>query len=1547
MDQSILKPGDVIGKYQVVRCLGVGGMGEVQLVIHQQLHSYRALKLLRPDLVSRDPIFGERFLREARIASRIQHKNIIQVMDVENDTASGFFYIVMEYVNGNSLQDVLRAGKLSEGQAVHIISEVVNGLAAASELGLVHRDIKPANIMISQEGEVKLADLGIAKAADDDVSMTLTMDNTVVGTPAYSSPEQCSDAHDVDVRADIYSLGATLYEMVTSIPPFAGANTFDTIAHVLSDEPVRPRRLNPEISEELEALILRMMAKDREQRPQTIAELQELLKPFRAANADIPPELKGLIHERVEREVQARTSTVITAYRKRQKGERLISLSVLIALLAAGCIFFIYRSGRSQLEIRRWKAEAAKLENEKKELAAQVTSLKNQMERNRQNYLETIGKLEKTNQARELEIFQLKNMQSARPADPPARTEEPAPEKTEPAPKQAEKPSSADVSGPKEPGSPVLPASNIPVTIEERIVHVETRLKELRESPKSDPAPKMQVQIGKERYSFRQFQIQIRTEQLKRLRFQQRVRDRARLLRREGSFDEAKTRAVQEKFARHTKERTDWGYNEKDLKFAESLIADLRSKEVDPNLTVTDSTYSRYSGPLIMSVLSGRIQHAHRIMAVLLSRYADTAPLAQNKNLLQKTGTGSDAKAAEMILTSGGFDSMTEILLPVSNRRPFPQKLIEALLYLDHNVAERDKDGNTALHLAAGAGDQDIVMMLVALDADVNARNRRGETPLFAASRNGHKLIVQMLQKLGADPKLRNGEGKTAADFRTVGDFKLAVERGDTRKVAEILRNKQADPNTVFADGNTALHIACTKGNAAMIKTLLDAGADPNIRQVHNSKRTALQLSLSQPKKIDLDIVDLLLKHGADPNPGFNSWSLLMELCQGNWWVRKLSSQNDQIRLLRLLLSSKKIQLTGNYRGVECSYLCAALSWKRSSAFVSEFLKHIDRFSAGDPVLVYAIANDYPETVVREIIDKGADVNAVQPGYRLPREKRESRTSLWCAVEKKQPAIVKLLLSKGADPQWKNSAGKSITDIQTTPEIRRELRNAPRHAPAPQSPAPVQPSGDRNAAADPSGGERQRQNQEFKEKQSAAYQKFMRSKLRVYRNRGDREAVAKAFEQLDAAALQRLLAQNDISMADLSFVAGRLGSLLLTSPVPPAPAPLGRRSAEYIRSIRVGAVLASVIQFRTGSSGWDTRKIHEYLSFCFQNGYRFERTELMWPLMGQSPTSRLRNRKEQRNYLALVEFLLIHPESILLDRILQATVDNPRTTVENIVLRTVGFDDFPVWIEQLAIQKKLNAIDKTSSNLLDRIFLRSYALPNLTGEHLRCLETLTGAGFLYQVLTREDQDLIRAIRAGDLQAMEQAVKSGADPLKPYPALVNALWFASSDGVKYNPAIIRRLLELKVPVRPEKKSDSCKSPLAAAIDHSNRGIALLLISRGADLDDSSALEAACRRNDTDMADRLLKGGTRPGRGYSQATSPDGAMSKEKRYTSELLFTALENRAGQVAMMLLQKYEFQYSQRNADGKTLLEVADSDPALKPAADMIRRKIRKPARP
>jgi len=455
----LLRKNDVIGKYRVERCLGYGGMGEVYLVRHLYLNTLRALKLLRPTESVQGTVLSERFLREAKIASRIQHKNLIAVMDVENDSESGFFYIVMEYVNGNSLQEILKNGPLSEDQAIHIVAEVAEALSAAAEFNLVHRDIKPANIMISLESEVKLADLGIAKSSDEDVSMTLTIDNTLVGTPAYTSPEQCRNAHNVDTRADIYSLGATLYEMVTGKPPFEGANSFDTIAHVLGEEPVSPDILNPNLSPELTALIRRMMAKRPEDRPQNIAELKDELKKFRIYNAVIPLELKSLIHETVEKEVQERTSTVIANYRKKRKTELIGASLATTVLLIVVCIIIVVKNGTYRREIKSYQDKVAQLEKENTNrenlLRALRENLKHQEKFNIQlrgpyaaaetikQLKEKISELERQNQSLQerIETTAAEKPKPAESSAPPQVTQTPPPA---PAPSPAAAPSSPE-----------------------------------------------------------------------------------------------------------------------------------------------------------------------------------------------------------------------------------------------------------------------------------------------------------------------------------------------------------------------------------------------------------------------------------------------------------------------------------------------------------------------------------------------------------------------------------------------------------------------------------------------------------------------------------------------------------------------------------------------------------------------------------------------------------------------------------------------------------------------------------------------------------------------------------------------------------------------------------------------------------------------------------------------------------------------------------------------------------------------------------------------
>ena len=281
IDEELLKnvscqPGDIIGKYRIIRCLGIGGMGEVYLVEHTLLNTLCALKLLRKEVAREDPDLRVRLLREARLAIQIQHPNLIAVLDAELEDSSDFYYIVMEYVDGVSIENILASGPMLEERALEIITDVAEALKTAAEHRIIHRDIKPANIMLSTAGVVKVADLGIAKVeSDSNHNMTLTMDNAVLGTPNYASPEQLRSSHQVDCRADIYSMGATLYHMLTGQRPFEAESVFGVMANVLEKELPPAHQVNPGVSVKTSALISRMMAKKRDARP---ADFDVLLK---------------------------------------------------------------------------------------------------------------------------------------------------------------------------------------------------------------------------------------------------------------------------------------------------------------------------------------------------------------------------------------------------------------------------------------------------------------------------------------------------------------------------------------------------------------------------------------------------------------------------------------------------------------------------------------------------------------------------------------------------------------------------------------------------------------------------------------------------------------------------------------------------------------------------------------------------------------------------------------------------------------------------------------------------------------------------------------------------------------------------------------------------------------------------------------------------------------------------------------------------------------------------------------------------------------------
>lgn len=287
-------PQHLSDRYELGEILGFGGMSEVHLARDLRLHRDVAVKVLRADL-ARDPSFYLRFRREAQNAAALNHPAIVAVYDTgEAATSSGPLpYIVMEYVDGVTLRDIVHNdGPMPPRRALEVISDACQALNFSHQHGIVHRDVKPANIMISKSGAVKVMDFGIARAlADSGNSVTRTA--AVIGTAQYLSPEQAR-GESVDPRSDVYSLGCVLYEMITGEPPFVGDSPVAVAYQHVREDPVPPSQRHAGISPELDAVVLKALAKNPDNRYQTAAEMRADL--VRVHSGEKPEAPKVLTH---------------------------------------------------------------------------------------------------------------------------------------------------------------------------------------------------------------------------------------------------------------------------------------------------------------------------------------------------------------------------------------------------------------------------------------------------------------------------------------------------------------------------------------------------------------------------------------------------------------------------------------------------------------------------------------------------------------------------------------------------------------------------------------------------------------------------------------------------------------------------------------------------------------------------------------------------------------------------------------------------------------------------------------------------------------------------------------------------------------------------------------------------------------------------------------------------------------------------------------------------------------------------------------------------
>jgi eukaryotic-like serine/threonine-protein kinase len=342
------------GRYQTRELLGRGGMSEVYRGFDAELRRPVAIKRLRPDLAM-NPVFRARFRREAQAAGRLSHPAIVAVYDTgEEREAAGpsIPFIVMELIEGRSLRDALRKeGNVSPVRALELTAQVLDALSCSHAAGIIHRDIKPGNVMLTNARTVKVADFGIARAVSDS-SGTATMAGTVIGTAQYLSPEQ-GRGEAADVRSDLYSVGCMLYELLVGEPPFSGDSMVSIIFQHISEPPAAPSDKGENISSDVDAIVVKALAKDPDDRYQSAAEMKADIERVLsghspAATTLLPASMIQPTQEHTRPGPSADRHSVQAAAAK-PGGRRLVgSMAALLLVLACAGAFGVYRSDQPE-----------------------------------------------------------------------------------------------------------------------------------------------------------------------------------------------------------------------------------------------------------------------------------------------------------------------------------------------------------------------------------------------------------------------------------------------------------------------------------------------------------------------------------------------------------------------------------------------------------------------------------------------------------------------------------------------------------------------------------------------------------------------------------------------------------------------------------------------------------------------------------------------------------------------------------------------------------------------------------------------------------------------------------------------------------------------------------------------------------------------------------------------------------------------------------------------------------------------------------------------
>ena len=741
------------------------------------------------------------------------------------------------------------------------------------------------------------------------------MENSVLGTPAFASPEQCRDSKSVDIRADIYCLGASLYAIALGRPPYGGTTAMEVLMKVMDEKPQPLTNVRSDLEPDLVALIEWMMEKSPDKRPQTPRDL-----------------LVALVSRKIP-----------------TKRWRYVFAGLVALVIVLGLFFGL------------WKVQ------EKRKAAARLADAREEMRR-----------------------------------------------------RQAKAKEAAKKRG----------------TLEERFTDVQ---KKLANEVKSSKYDNRYVSLRINDYAnnidfvtqhFDAFKVLVHQAQYYRIEEQIKCRDLALNLDK-SKFDAEATAKFQEEINKAIRNHDNFN--------GARILKALTGGKIEPNVEVVSVENYKSTVPLLYYILQGGQgnfsgnRNRNELVLELLK-------LGVNTNNIFNVQSSKKLEMNDIyltVLTTGGVDTLEHLLLPVikGDRKPFARDLI----LLNHDVHEKDDQGNTALHYAAKYGMFDVAALLLASGADINARNKSNESPLFAAARAGQATVEKLLLTLGADATLQNKEGKTFDFYRELGLFQKAALACDVEKMRGYLE-KGFSPNMVLVENkSTLLEYACAKDNFKMVELLLKYKADTELHSANKFTPLA-SINLQRPLK-DNKIFTLLLEHGANPNTDIpHKRGFLLDALIG-------SQNKHRIDYIKELLAKSNAAI-----GDDESY-CRIFE-PENKAILPLMLEHIKEFKNDIPVLVFALANDAPDEILKILIEKNANVNCVLSGrgYDLPEKYAEvflkggetfeefSRTALYIAVEKRRLGAVKLLLEHGAQKDWISKNGKNILHLETSDEIKELLK---------------------------------------------------------------------------------------------------------------------------------------------------------------------------------------------------------------------------------------------------------------------------------------------------------------------------------------------------------------------------------------------------------------------------------------------------------------------------------------------------------------------------